>query len=88
MSDEDEDTEKTLVKLLAEYRLLVGATIQETANGERADCLTATVDALSGPHAKALLLARIVTEAVALNEIAEKVEAAPFDSLGDEPTLN
>lgn len=84
----DEDTEKTLIKLLDEYRLLVGAAAQEAANGERAECLTATVDAMSEHHAKALLLARIVTEAVALNEIAEKVEAAPFDSLGDEPTLN
>lgn len=89
MNDEDDETTaRVIAKLLDEYRQLVGLAIGETAEGGQAEFLTATVDGMSATRCKAMLIARVVTEASMLNDLAEQAETAPLRALGDEPTLN
>lgn len=88
MSGEEDDREQVVAKLLDEFQQLVLMAAQETASGDTAECLTATIDGMTEARAKAMLIARIAAESVAINEIAERIKTAPFDALGPDPTLN
>jgi hypothetical protein len=82
--------EQVLTKLLGEYQELVAQTVEETANGDRAEGLRATVAGMTEARAKAMLIARIAAEAASAHELAEydEDEGTMFYSLGPDPTLN
>jgi phosphoenolpyruvate carboxylase len=79
MTDNDRQAQKEAAtrKLLSAYAKLVGMTAEEIANGGEAQRLTEAIDAMTETTAKAMLIARIATDAVRANEITD-----------DEPTLN
>ncbi|KAA0275384.1 MAG: hypothetical protein EDQ89_00180 [Acidobacteria bacterium] len=97
MSDRDHDhdqdhrqqrEEQATRELLDAYAKLVAMAAEAIADTGKAEHLTETIDGMQEGAVRAMLIARIAAEAVHCAEIAERVQQAPFDGLGDEPTFH
>ena len=74
--------------LLDAYSKLVAMAAESIADTGKAEHLTETIEDMTEGAVRAMLIARIAAEAVQCAAIAEQLEAAPFDSLGDSPSMN